>query len=138
LRLYFRFKETLGLIVETRNPGGCALYPFNHFVAMETPSWPDDAPVQLPKIPFASVLLANNELVFSDETGFESEMITKIKNLSSSYNIKNLSFDEFYHVLAIGSDDRLCLVGLRSKATLDLELKETIIREAEKAGLHLL
>ena len=127
----------VGLIVETRSPGGCLMYPFNHFVTMATPTWPDDAAVVLPKLDFVSVFLSNNELVFTDENGFDSEIIKKISSLASSYNLKNLSFEEFYHVLAM-KEEKVCLVGLRSKATHDLENADVIKVEAEKAGLYVL
>ena len=137
--------QSRGVIIEMKHPGDVIAWPFNHFVAMETPSWPidTDPSSMLSSLQiiskFVSVFTYNNSLMYTDESSFDSDDVKKVKQLASNYSMNTLDYSNFYHILAVvqvDNEEKLYLVGLRSKITYDLMPLENIEIEAKKAGLY--
>ena len=120
------------------------MYGLNHNRNMPTPSWPQDNPNYIYTVPKKSLIyifVNNNVLHIVDEEGFDSEVIKRAHELGKSYNLLDLSFHKFYHVLQIrqeGGQEILMLVGLRSKLTYDLQPLEILKKEAGLANLKTL
>lgn len=86
------------------------------------------------------VFMQNNVLHFAGEDDFDKELVQRAQDLamnSGTYQLHNLSFSKFYHILAYQTGT-LFLVGLRSKLSYDLQPKEVLLKEAPLANLSVL
>src|SRR5687768_1720824 len=96
--------QSRGLIMDLRSPGGCVMYGFNHSVSLKKPSWPLDSlssPSHNSSFALIAVFVHNNILQFVGEDGFDTEDAKRAKTLSAHYDLNSLSFEKYFHILAL-------------------------------------
>lgn len=136
-----------GIIIECRHPGGCVVWPFNHFIKLDKPTWSQDGIPNLSSnvlvSEFVTIYLLNDTLQFAGESSFDNDAVRRVKDLSRQYSgLIKLAFQKYTHVLVIGKpkegEEKLFLVALRSRVTHDLMNREELMKEAAIASLDVL